>query len=268
MRGRRLLWALVALLLLVAIATGGFLVYSKWGANPGCISGAPCTRILFLGNSYTSVNDLPYVFAALAWSGGRRVDTAVIAPGGWTMADHAGDPDTQTTLAASRWDWVVLQEQSEVPAVESDRQSLMYPGARQLVGEVRNAGAQPLFYETWGHRDGWPAAGFPDYQSMQTAIDAAYEFIAHEQNAALAPVGRAWNEIVNDDPNPGLWQSDGSHPTAKGTYLAACVLYAAIFGASPVGLGYHQWITGADADEDQRAAAGVFPGLPTWPGRS
>jgi hypothetical protein len=246
----------------VALATGGFLLYSKWGANPGCQAGSTCTRVFFLGNSYTAVNDLPFVFAALAWSGGRRVDTAVIAPGGWSLVDHAGDPETRSTLAASRWDWVVLQEQSEIPALESDRQSLMYPGARQLVAEVRDAGAKPLFYETWGHRDGWPAAGLPEYHSMQTAIDDGYEFIARDQNAALAPVGRAWAAIVNSDPNPGLWQGDGSHPTAKGTYLAACVLYAVIFGESPVGLGYHQWISGSDAAEDQRAAADAVAGLP------
>lgn len=254
---------LAVLVLVVALGTGGYLVYSKWGANPGCQGAvAGCTRVFFLGNSYTSVNDLPYVFAALAWSGGHRVDTAVIAPGGWSLVDHAGDPDTRATLSASHWDWVVLQEQSEVPAIESDRQRLMYPGARELVAAVRAAGAQPIFYETWGHEGGWPSAGMPDYHSMQTAIDDAYDFIAREQGAPVAPVGRAWAEIVNSDPTPGLWQGDGSHPTAKGTYLAACVLYAATFHESPVGLGYHQWISGADAAEAQAAAADVVPGLP------
>ena len=34
-----------------------------------------------------------------------------------------------------------------------------------------------------------------------------------------------------------LHSSDGSHPNAHGTYLAACVLYAALTAASPVGLG-------------------------------
>ena len=268
-RGRRLLSVLVALVVVAALATGGYLVYSRWGANPGCQAGAAgCSRVFFLGNSYTAVNDLPYVFAALAWSGGHRVDTAAIAPGGWSLADHAADPDTQTTLAALHWDWVVLQEQSEIPAVESDRQQLMYPGARELVTAIRAAGAQPIFYETWAHRDGWPSAGLPDYHSMQLAIDQAYDFISQDQSAALAPVGRAWAEIVNDDPNPGLWQGDGSHPTAKGTYLAACVLYAVIFHESPLGLGYHQWISGADATEAQAAAANVVPGLPASPAPS
>ena len=221
-----------------------------------------CTRVFFLGNSYTAVNDLPYTFAALAWAGGHRVDTAVLAPGGWTLVDHAVDPDTAQALVASRWDWVVLQEQSEIPAVESDRQTLMYPGSRDLVKTIRDAGAVPMFFETWAHRGGWPAGGLPDFPSMQAAIDDAYAFIAHEQQAPIAPVGHAWAEVVNDDPHAGLWQGDGSHPTTMGTYLAACVFYAAIFRQSPVGLGWHPWLSGADALEDQQAAADTVLGDP------
>ncbi len=256
-RGRTLAVSVLAVLVTVALATGGFLVYSRWGANPGCTQGSPCTRVFFLGNSYTAVNDLPFTFAALAWSAGRRVDTTVLAPGGWALADHATDPDTQSTLAASRWDWVVLQEQSEVPSLESDRQTLMYPAARDLVRMARAANAQPMFFDTWAHQDGWPQNGLRDYASMQSAIDDAYTFIASEQHAAVAPVGQAWAQVVADDPNPALWQGDGSHPTSKGTYLAACVFYAAIFKTSPLGLGYHPWVSDGDARELQQAAADV-----------
>jgi hypothetical protein len=258
-------------LVTVALATGGFVVYSHAGANPGCTAPAPpatCTRVFFLGNSYTAVNDLPFTFAALAWAGGHRVDTAVVAPGGWTLVDHSTDPQTQQTLSTASWTWVVLQEQSEIPSERVDRDTMMYPASRDLVRMVRAAGAQPIFFETWAHRDGWAAAGLPDYRSMQSAIDDAYEFIARDQHAALAPVGSAWAEVVNEDPDAGLWQGDGSHPTAKGTYLAACVFYAAVFRQSPVGLGYHPWISAADAHEVQQAAADTVFGLPTAAGSS
>src|SRR5437667_10943443 len=35
-----------------------------------------CTRVLFIGNSYTYVNDLPAMFARLARSGGQQGETA------------------------------------------------------------------------------------------------------------------------------------------------------------------------------------------------
>jgi hypothetical protein len=42
--------------------------------------------------------------------------------------------------------------------------------------------------------------------------------------------------VLRANPTIVLWQADGSHPSPAGTYLAACVLYARIFDASPVGV--------------------------------
>jgi len=253
--GARLRW-LLALAVAVALGAGGLVIYQLVYANPGCAPPpTPCTRVFFLGNSYTSVNDLPATFASLAWSGGHRVETAVQAPGGWTLLDQASAPSTASTLSGSKWDYVVLQEQSEIPSVEYMRQSAMYPAARDLVTMVRGAGAAPMFFVTWAHRQGWPQNGMPDYSTMQTAIDNAYLSIAREQHASLAPVGFAWSELLGLEAHPDLWQDDGSHPTGKGTYLAACVFYAAIFRQSPSGLGYHPWISGSDAAQIQDVAA-------------
>jgi hypothetical protein len=49
----------------------------------------------------------------------------VQAPGGWTLGDQATAVSTAELLTGSQWDFVVLQEQSEIPSVESMRQSLM-----------------------------------------------------------------------------------------------------------------------------------------------
>src|SRR5437879_3318031 len=87
----------------------------------GCAGSAPsgtCTRVLFIGNSYTFVNDLPGTFAGLAAAGGHRVQTGMLASGGATLEAHAADPATARALASTRWSGVVLQEQSEIPAVE------------------------------------------------------------------------------------------------------------------------------------------------------
>jgi len=221
-----------------------------------------CTRVFFIGNSYTSVNDLPTVFADLAWSGGHRVHTGVQAPGGWKLADH-DTSDTGSTLSASRWNFVVLQEQSEIPSDKNLRETYMYPAAQDLVLMARNAGAEPMFFLTWAHRNGWPAYNLPDYSSMQSAIDDGYLTIAGQQHAAVAPVGYAWMSLVDRESDPGLWQDDGSHPTEKGTYLAACVFYASIFLTSPTGLNYHAGLSNADALDAQQAAATTVLGDPS-----
>jgi hypothetical protein len=260
---RRSVW-LVALLLAASLGVGGWVLYVRANGNPGCEAArrSACTRVFFIGNSYTAVNDLPTVFSDLAWSGGHRVETGVRAPGGATLLDHSHSSDTKDALASSQWDIVVLQEQSEIPSVESLRQTFFYPGARDLVPLIRDGGAHPMFFVTWAHRNGWPINRLPDYSSMQSALDDGYLFIAHEQNAALAPVGVAWASVVSQGGETGLWQDDGSHPTAKGTYLAAAVFYASVFLQSPVGLKFQGGLSAADAVQMQQAAAATVLGDP------
>ena len=214
-----------------------------------------CTRVLFVGNSYISVNDLPATFAKLAASGGRHVQTAMLAEGGWSLAQQVASSETAGKLASAKWDVVVLQEQSLIPSVDTSQRDQMFPAARQLVHLVRDAGARPVFFDTWARRDGWPEYGLADYAEMQAAIDGAYLAIAGEQSAALAAVGTAWQRVVDQEPQPGLWQEDGSHPTMKGTYLAACVFYAAIFASSPQSLTYRAGLPPGEAAYLQTVAA-------------
>jgi len=198
----------------------------------------PCLRVLFIGNSYTYMNDLPHMFAELARSGGHKVDTNMAAEGGLALSDQVNSSATLNKLKSSKWDFVVLQEQSQLPADEYNRTTNMYPAASQLVHQIEDLGATPMFFMTWAHRDGWPEAGLPDYQSMQFQIDRGYLGIAQELGVPVAPVGYAWLIAIGQNPQLDLWQEDGSHPTEQGTYLAACVFYAAIFRQSPAGLAY------------------------------
>ncbi|HEV3312559.1 MAG TPA: DUF4886 domain-containing protein [Chloroflexota bacterium] len=265
-RGRRLLtWVLAILVLVGGSGLAGYF-YLHRNLNPGCQAPpttSVCTRIFFVGNSYTAVNDLPTVFANLAWSGGHRVETGVEAPNGWTFIDHKLSADLDAKLSSTKWDLVVLQEQSQISSVEWLRQSDMYPAAHDLVAKIRAAGAQPLFFLTWAHRDGWPVNGLPDYSSMQSSIDAGYLFIARQEHSAVAPVGYAWMEVVKQSSDSGLWQDDGNHPSTKGTYLAACVFYASIFHESPAGLQYHAFLPDSDASQAQEAAASTVLGDPS-----
>jgi hypothetical protein len=256
MRLGRLGWLLMAgALVIVACAVFPLPQLGLWG-NPGCgFSSNGCTRILFIGNSYTGMNDLPATFASLAWANGHRVETGALDQGGSTLAEHAADPATATELSSEKWNVVVLQEQSEIPSVPSYRSSEMYPAATELVTMIREQGAQPLFYLTFAHEDGWPQAGLPNYQSMQSAIDDGYLGIATQLGVSIAPVGDAWQTLVDDQAQPGLWQSDGSHPTVRGTYLASCVFYAVVFRASPVGLSYRDGLSVAESRNLQQVAA-------------
>lgn len=214
-----------------------------------------CLRVLFIGNSYTFANDLPATLAALARAGGHKLETGMLANGGWTLAQHAASPATLEQLAAQRWDYVVLQEQSQAPAAERSRAASMYPAARALVEKIRQARATPLLFQTWAHRTGWPEQGMPTYASMQVQIGAGYREIAGELKVRVVPAGDAWAASLARDPAAELWQADGSHPSEQGTYLAACVFYAALFGESPEGLSYRGNLSKESAQQLQAIAA-------------
>jgi hypothetical protein len=217
----------------------------------------PCTRVLFIGNSYTYVNDLPTMFAELAGAGGHRVETGMAAQGGWTLANHVNSSDTLEQIKSSEWNYVVLQEQSEIPSIQQYRTQQMYPAARVLVRDIRNIDATPIFFETWAHRDGWPENGLQNYESMQYQIDNGYLGIAQELNVTVASVGFAWMTVRRQDPQLDLWQDDGSHPTEQGTYLAACVFYSVIFRQSPEGLTFTAQLPKETAQLLQKSAADI-----------
>ena len=240
--------AVVASLVLSGLAGCG-------GAAPTCGPDGSCPRVLFIGNSYTYVNDLPGTFASLAQSGGHTIETGMLASGGATLAEHLSDSATGTMLDSRKWDVVVLQEQSEIPSVEASREYSMYPALRSLVAGVRDRHATPMLFMTWAHRDGLPEAGMPDYESMQGSIDKGYLSISAELGAAVAPVGYTWFILRRQSPDIELWQSDGSHPTSAGTYLAACIFYAAIFRQSPEALAFTDGLPAATAETLQKAAA-------------
>jgi hypothetical protein len=238
----------------------GWLLIFSFGCSSalGCAFGqgaGSCTHILFIGNSYTYVNDLPGMFTQLAAAGGHAVETGMEAQGGWTLSQHTGSSETLDKLNNSQWNYVVVQEQSQIPASMQARNQEMYPAARVLVRKIRDIGATPILFVTWAHRDGWPEAGMQNYESMQFQIDNGYLGIAQELNVPESPVGFAWLEARRENPQLNLWQEDGSHPNEQGTYLAACVFYAVIFRQSPEGSSFTANLPKETAQSLQKIAA-------------
>jgi len=194
------------------------------------------TRVLFIGNSYTYFNNLPEVFARLAETGHHgRVETRMVAPGGWRLKDHWEKGSARQLLDAEKWDFVVLQDQSSLGMdywvegkdhVNSD--AVFRPYAEKWAAAVHAKGAMPVFFLTWAGKNA---------PEDQPALNYAYGRAAEDTRSMLAPVGVAWDAIRHDQPQIGLfYEGHGSHPSAAGSYLAACVLYAAVFRQTPIGL--------------------------------
>jgi hypothetical protein len=75
--------------------------------------------------------------------------------------------------------------------------------------------------------------------------------VGNEVKALIIPVGLAYQEAYRQRPGIKLQMDyDGSHPTVAGQYLAAGVVYASLYGRSPVGNPYDYF--GA-LDQDTKA---------------
>ena len=194
---------------------------------------AEAVRVLFVGNSYTSYNDLPTMVAEMSRSAGTSMSVSVIAPGGAWLADHVGSGAVEAAIHEGGYDVVVLQEQSMAPADIQIARRSTYPAASALAQMASASGARVVFFQTWGHRGGSREVGHGSYESMQDALTATYADLAIRYSGEVAPVGEAWRAHFRSGSNLVLHDSDGSHPRPEGSYLAAAVIAATIIDESP-----------------------------------
>ncbi len=191
-------------------------------------------RILFVGNSYSF--KVPGLLARLVRESGRKVVVESVTRGGWTLKRHAGSKQTLARIREGGWDVVVMQEQSQIPSFGREQRSReMIPHARTLVSEIRKVGAVPVFFQTWGRRDGDRSnkKSFPDdsFEKMQARLVTGYqEAAAAVEGVLVVPVGEAWAREMREGRGKRLFARDGSHPSEAGVNLSARVFHSFLFG--------------------------------------
>jgi len=195
------------------------------------------TNILFIGNSYTYYNDMPVILSAIADSMGIETSVKSIVKGGATLewhltANENGNIVPFDELRSGGYDFVVLQEQSDRPAVAPE--AFLAP-AKTLCDEARKNGACPVFYSTWAKKEGH--ANLEKFsmtrEEMAEKLADSYKKAAKASNGRLAPVGKAFMTLSEDHPEIELYNPDGSHPSYEGSYLAALIMLAVIFDRDP-----------------------------------
>ena len=195
------------------------------------------TSVLFVGNSFTFYNNMPYIFKDIAASKGKKVHVDTAVTGGKDLKFHSERPRTYQLIQAHKWDYVILQGHSnEFAQPDFKVDSLTFPYAKKLVDSVRkyNPCARILFYMTWGYKNGnkkWKAIA--SYDSMQLRIERQYLIFVDKLNTGVSPVGMVWKEVRESNPEINLYHEDRFHPILTGSYLSACTHFTTIFGESP-----------------------------------
>jgi hypothetical protein len=181
------------------------------------------TRILYIGNSFTARNDLPDIVRQMAVSQSITIEHELISAGGASLRRHFNAGATDKIRGAA-WDFVVLQEQSTLPVKNRKR---FHENVREYVSAAADTGAKLALYMTWARK------AEPENLALLTE---AYNEIGKELEAIVVPAGVAWELMLAKHTEPVLHDSDGSHPTLAGSYLAACTFMPTLFGVSPVGI--------------------------------
>jgi len=207
----------------------------------GSVSSQTTKHVLFLGNSYTAVNNLPTIVANIAHNMGDSLAHSENTPGGFTLQGHSTDATSLSYINQGGWDYVVLQEQSQKPSWPiSQVITDVFPYAKTLSNLIVQASpcAKPLFFMTWGRKNGdsYNCASWPPvctYNGMDSLLNLRYRMMADSNDAYVSPVGAVWHYIRDTKPNINLYSADESHPSAEGSYAAACTFYTLIFQKDP-----------------------------------
>lgn len=198
-------------------------------------------KVLFVGNSYTYVNDLPGILTRLAQTNGKTVLAASFTSGGARFMTHWQNEDLKQAIKNGNYDIMILQGQSqEVAFPPAQFQTEVYPYAQKLdsLFKLYNPEGRVVFFMTWGYKYG-DANNCPfyppycSYETMSMELCQNYFSMAYNFQSEVSPIGNAWLYVYNQNPSSfDLHSSDNSHPNIKGSYLAACVLYTTIFQTS------------------------------------
>jgi len=186
-------------------------------------------KILFIGNSFTFIHGgvekyVKKLAASAVPSKHIEVESKSIA--GATLAIHYNLPETHDVIRDGSYDVVILQ--GDIPELTEKNIDPFLKYSRLFDQEIKATGAKTMFFMTWPYeRLNWITLD---------EIVTAHKDISAELNSLVAPVGIAFQQASEEQPELAVLIDDKEHESIYGIYLAACVIYSTLFGESSEGL--------------------------------
>lgn len=208
-------------------------------------------KVLFIGTSHTLRHDVPGLVmqsAASAPADKPRIIAGDYIRMGASIVNYWVDgdgPDTvRALIAAEPWDAVVFETYHTMSSADIAKYSALFADL------IRSRKAKPVAYETLIPRLSQYPERFQHFHGDNAAL-------VKSAGVSVAPGLRAGMLFLGPQPSPGRFAalySDWLQPTPAGSYMMACCIYAALTGASPVGLWHPADIAEADARTLQELA--------------
>lgn len=198
-------------------------------------------KVLFVGNSFTFMWDVPGQLQAMAAKGPQKKKLYVHALtwGGKTLDFYwrqiekkATSGNVENLLDATQWDVVILQRWGD------DKVEEVVPKFAGLI-KSKSPDTKVLLY-AWGGAGKMDQEAKPPEKVMESHLKAA-----ELTGATVVPVAWAWYNFRINHPGVQDVADDGWHPGRVRAYMTASALYATLFHESPIGLPVRQWQTWA-----------------------
>lgn len=181
----------------------------------------PPLRVLFIGNSLTYTNDLPWMVESMSAVGDRRVQTAMIAGPNYGLEDLWHDAKVREAIGSRSFDVVVMQQgPSALPASRAE----LVKWSKTLAAAIREGGAEPALFMVW------PSL---DRAFDRQRVSESYRVAANDCGCRLLAAGNAWQSAWKKNGRLGLYGADGFHPSREGSWLSALVIWAKLTGEDP-----------------------------------
>lgn len=218
---------------------------------------------------------VPKLVEAIAAGKRRKASCTMLAQARKDLRYHVERDETERALASRDWEFVVLQDACFKPTrLGSVRGFLSSGGTFYELIRQRAPGAMIVLYETWATERGYnyfsqtagrmvhvqPAEMITEVRRGYATMKELLGGLEPGEQVRLARVGTAFAACRRKFPEVHLRTADGLHATEHGDYLAALVLYKAIFRDSPVGAVRHfpgVTVDSSTAAKLQQIAAGV-----------
>jgi len=236
------------------------------------------TKVLFIGSSYLTVNDLAGLFGEMAKTAGKQVFLGRRVQPGYYLDYFAEDETTAQAIQDQEWDYVILSGGCQTAAYPDTHHIIKpdwdphppYPAIKSLQEQVtaNHPGTVLIYMMPWAFEDGmtWVAGQTDDYFQMQDKIRDNALAWSDSLDLVVAPVGMAWRKVMEDGvPMHYLHQSDWNHPAPRGSFLSASTLFATVFKESAEEVGYRWILDSAEAEMFRRIGSEtVLDSLALW----
>ncbi|HRP02671.1 MAG TPA: hypothetical protein PLE30_08495 [Candidatus Kapabacteria bacterium] len=199
------------------------------------------TKILFIGNSYTFTYSMPSILSEIISENGDKAMIETVAMGGYYLKNHLENPETIRKINKEKWDIVIIQEQSQLPALSDDIvkiESYPYLTSLDSLINLNDVCTKKYLYMTWGRKfgDSTNCTKFPKlstYEGMDRELRLRYLEYSNKIAANIVPVGLVWNYINSFYPDLELYSKDNSHPSQLGAITTAYTFYSFLFNKNP-----------------------------------